>query len=168
MCCWSCTFEIWYGDNNVLFSVCGLVLQAWRRYEILTSYIVSHKYKCVRSQFVTSWLIPTILLSPCTHVLVYRLYYHSVLYTVTKAYVTVWCCSANIILVIRSRTVGWAGYITRMGGQERCIQGFGVGVKVMLIWLFKKWNWRRGMYWCGSGGNRWRAVVNAVMNLRGP
>jgi hypothetical protein len=48
----------------------------------------------------------------------------SVSCTVTKAYVTILfvgcvelgACLPDIILVIRSRTVSWAGYVARMGG----------------------------------------------------
>ena len=34
-------------------------------------------------------------------------------------------CSANIVRVIKSRRVRWAGHVERMGGVERRIQGFG-------------------------------------------
>jgi hypothetical protein len=32
--------------------------------------------------------------------------------------------SPNIIRVIQSRRLRWAGHVARMGGEERCIQGF--------------------------------------------
>jgi hypothetical protein len=35
------------------------------------------------------------------------------------------CCSLNIIRVNRSRRMKWTGHVARMGGEERCIQGFG-------------------------------------------
>ena len=34
-------------------------------------------------------------------------------------------CSPNIVRVIKSRRMGWAGHVARMGEKERCIQGFG-------------------------------------------
>ena len=34
-------------------------------------------------------------------------------------------CSPNIVRVIKSRRLGWAGHVARMGEEERCIQGFG-------------------------------------------
>jgi len=33
--------------------------------------------------------------------------------------------SPNIIRVIKSRRLKWAGHIARYGGQKRCMQGFG-------------------------------------------
>jgi hypothetical protein len=44
----------------------------------------------------------------------------------------------------------------------------GVDGKIVLKWIFKKWD--RGMDWIELAQNRvrWRAVVNAVMNLRVP
>jgi hypothetical protein len=33
--------------------------------------------------------------------------------------------SPNIIRVIQSRRMRWAGHVARMGGKERCIQYFG-------------------------------------------
>ena len=34
-------------------------------------------------------------------------------------------CSPNIVRVINSRRMRWAGHVARMGGVERRIQGFG-------------------------------------------
>ena len=34
-------------------------------------------------------------------------------------------CSPNIIWVIKSGRIRWAGHVARMGREERCIQGFG-------------------------------------------
>ena len=34
-------------------------------------------------------------------------------------------CSPNIVRVIKSRRMRWAGHVARMGGRERCAQGFG-------------------------------------------
>jgi len=33
--------------------------------------------------------------------------------------------SPNIVRVIKSRRMGWAGHVARMGGEDRRIQGFG-------------------------------------------
>ena len=65
------------------------------------------------------------------------------------------------------------------GGEEKCIQGFGggnlrerghledLGVygRVILKWIFEKWD--EGMDWIDLAQNRdrWWALVNAVMNL---
>ena len=35
-------------------------------------------------------------------------------------------CSPNIVWVIKSKRMRWAGYVGRMGGGERCTQGLGV------------------------------------------
>ena len=32
--------------------------------------------------------------------------------------------SPDVIRVMKSRRMGWAGHVARMGGEERCIQGF--------------------------------------------
>jgi hypothetical protein len=34
-------------------------------------------------------------------------------------------CLTKIIRVIKSRRMRWAGHVARMGGEEKCIQGFG-------------------------------------------
>ena len=45
----------------------------------------------------------------------------------------------------------------------------GVDGKIILRWIFRKLN-VGGMVWIelAQDGDRWRAVVNAVMNLRAP
>ena len=77
--------------------------------------------------------------------------------------------SPNIIPVIKSRWLRWAGDVARM--EERCIQGFsgktlgkdewGVDGRIILKWIFEKWD--EGT-WTGSillrigtgGGLLWR------------
>jgi hypothetical protein len=44
----------------------------------------------------------------------------------------------------------------------------GTDGRIILKWIFKTWD--GGMDWIevAEGRDRWQAVVNAVMNLRGP
>jgi hypothetical protein len=67
--------------------------------------------------------------------------------------------SPNIVRVIKSNIMRWAGHIARMG-EERSIQGFrwgnlgerddledpGVGRRIKLKWIFRKWKVRE---WTG-------------------
>jgi hypothetical protein len=34
-------------------------------------------------------------------------------------------CSPNIVRAIKSRKMKWVGHVAHMGGEERCMQGFG-------------------------------------------
>ena len=85
--------------------------------------------------------------------------------------------SPNIIRVIKSRRLRWAGHVARMGeriGAYRALVGKPEGRKPCgRVW--RRWeshgSWRSGiggMDWIDFVQNRdrWRAVVNAVMNLR--
>jgi hypothetical protein len=90
------------------------------------------------------------------------------------------CLSPNI-RAIKSRRMKWAGRVARTGKRE-VHKGFwwgdlregdhlgdpGVDGRIILKWIFKKWN--GGMDWIelAQDRNRWRAAVNAVMNLPVP
>ena len=70
-------------------------------------------------------------------------------------------CSPNIVRVIKSRIMRWAGACSARGAQERCIQDFGWGNvrerdhlgdsgldgRIILRRIFKKWDVRA---WTGS------------------
>jgi hypothetical protein len=89
--------------------------------------------------------------------------------------------STSIIRVIKSRRMIWAGHVARMG-QREMHTGFwwedlregdhlgdpGVDGRIILRWIFKKWD--GGMDWIElvQDRDRWRTLVNAVMNIRVP
>jgi hypothetical protein len=89
--------------------------------------------------------------------------------------------SPNVIRVIKSKGLRWAGHVARMGGKERCGQGFGGRAERRrpLGRPRRKWedNIKMDLQEVGWGVNwielaqdrdRWRALVNAVMNLGVP
>ena len=90
-------------------------------------------------------------------------------------------CSPNIIRVMKSRRLRWAGHVACLvGRRDACSVSVGilregdhledqdVNGKIILKWMLKKW--RGGLVWIDLAQNRdiWRALVNAVMNLRVP
>ena len=91
-------------------------------------------------------------------------------------------CSPNIFRVIKSRRMRWAGYVACMGegrGVYRVLVGKPEG-KRPLGRPARRWedNIKMDLHEVGCGGmewidlaqvrDRWRALVNAVMNLRVP
>jgi hypothetical protein len=62
----------------------------------------------------------------------------------------------------------WWGYL-RKGDQ---LEDPGVDGRIIFKWTFKKWDWGggEGMDWTelDQDRDRWRALLNAVMNLRVP
>jgi len=46
------------------------------------------------------------------------------------------------------------------------LEDSGVVGRIILKWIFKKWDGGHGLYSSAQNRDRWQAVVNAVMNLR--
>jgi hypothetical protein len=86
--------------------------------------------------------------------------------------------SPNIVRVIKSRRMGWAGHVAHMGegrGVYRVLVGRPEG-KRPLGRPRRRWEDNIKMYFRETGIDgsnwiqlaQWRACVNMVMNLRGP
>jgi hypothetical protein len=79
--------------------------------------------------------------------------------------------SPDIIRVIKSRRMGWAGHVAHMG-EERCIQRFDedleVDGRITLKGIFRKWDENMDWIELARDRDRWWDVVNAVMNLHVP
>ena len=80
-------------------------------------------------------------------------------------------CSANTVLVIKSRRMRWAGHVACMGerrGVYRVLVGKleGIDGRTILRWIFREWD----VDWVEvtQDRDRCRALVNAVMSLRVP
>jgi len=90
--------------------------------------------------------------------------------------------SSNIVRVIKSRRMRWAGHVARMGEERGCIGSWwgnrrekdhwgdlGVDGWIILGWTSRRWGCGY-MDWIGlvQDRDRWRTLVSAVMNLRVP
>ena len=90
--------------------------------------------------------------------------------------------SPNIFRVIKSRRMRLAGHVARMGerrGVDRVLWrnlrerdhlgDEGIDGRIILRWIFRNWD-VGGIDWIElvQDRDRWRALVNAVMNIRVP
>jgi hypothetical protein len=70
----------------------------------------------------------------------------------------------NTIRVIKSRRIGWAGHVAGMGKRrvlyrvwvgkpegKRPFEDPGVDGRIILRWIFRKWDVGLGLDWSGSG-----------------
>jgi hypothetical protein len=87
--------------------------------------------------------------------------------------------SPNIVRIIKSTGMRWAGHVARMGRREACIGFWWEDLRRKPLGRPRlRWedNIRMDLQEVGCGGldwiglaqdrDRWRAIVNAVMNLR--
>jgi hypothetical protein len=78
--------------------------------------------------------------------------------------------SPDIIRVIKSRRLRWAGYVARMGERRGAYRALvDVDGIIILKRVFERLD-ERDIHWIdlAQHRNRWRDLVNAVMNLRVP
>ena len=85
--------------------------------------------------------------------------------------------SSNIIWVIKSRRMRWAGHVARTEKRgvyrvlvgkpdgKRHLEDLGIDRKIILKLILEE---RHGQYCSGPDRGKWRALVNAVMNFRVP
>jgi hypothetical protein len=89
------------------------------------------------------------------------------------------CWSPNIVWVIKSRRMSWAWHVARVGekkgvysvlvgkpGEKDNLEDPGVDGGITLRWIFRNRD-VEGVEWIdlAQDRDRWRALVNAVMNL---
>jgi hypothetical protein len=74
--------------------------------------------------------------------------------------------SPNSIRVIKSRRMRWAGHVARMGERRGAYRVFGARWEDNIKMDLQEVGWG-GMDWIdmAQDRDRWRAVVNSVMNL---
>jgi hypothetical protein len=87
--------------------------------------------------------------------------------------------SPNIVRVIKSRRIRWVGHVARLGERKGIyrhwwgnmrerdhLRDTGVDGRIILRWIFRKCD--GGMDWNDllPDRERWRTLVNTVMNLR--
>ena len=86
-----------------------------------------------------------------------------------------------VIRVIRSRRMRWARRVTRMGRGKVCtwccwgnliqrdhLEDLGVNGRIILRWILGSGLWEMDWIVLAQDRDRWRALVNAVMNIRFP
>jgi len=91
-------------------------------------------------------------------------------------------CSPNIVWVIKSRRMRWAGHVERKGEERGCIGSWWgnrregdhwgdlrVDRWIILGWISRRWDVSI-LDWIGlaQDRDRWRTLVSAVMNLQVP
>jgi hypothetical protein len=87
----------------------------------------------------------------------------------------------NIIRVIKLRRMIWTWHVARMGKREvhtgvwwgdlregDHLGDPGVDGRIILKWIFKKWDGGMDWFEMAQDSDRWRALVNAAMILRVP